>query len=801
MDHPGIARVYDAGETAHGRPYIAMEFVDGQPITRFCERNAVGLDARLRLIEQVCMAIQHAHTKGIIHRDLKPTNILVTVLDGEPFPTVIDFGIAKAIGPDASALVHGEGAALTQEFQIIGTPQYMSPEQATRGNTASGVDTRSDVYSIGTVLYELIAGVPPFDPAELRDAGLEGILRVIRERTPTRPSTRLLSGEQTQATIATATRIFGEAPSRLSRRIAGDIDWIVMRALEKEPARRYQSAAELAADIRRHLAHEPVLAGPPSRIYQARKFIRRHRIAVAAAAIVAIALAATSVISLEAARHSRAAERVAIENADRASKAEAAASANEQKAKKELKKAVAVASFVRDLLKGVAPAVARGRDTTLLRDLLDEVAETKPGAIEEEGLLDLLVRELIANVMCELGEMQKAYDVLRPAWDATAGLTDRQDRIDRLSPAATLGELLGELGRFQEAKSFLEDVLAEYDKLGLGHSDRTIYTRAALAEIALDVGDHATAKTVSEKALSIAQAATSPNPELVHIARDRLANALSGLGDDEGAIKLCEENLADVIARKGNDSAQVISIRASLGHLYREVGKIEQAEGNLRDATERARKLYEPGTPALLQTLSVYGDFLDGIERFDEATEILQEAHQTATLKLARDSQTVIAIDGRLARALAGVKRYDESIALDRDVLARVLKQEPLDDSQVAVVLWNLVKTQTAAGRPREAIDSVATYRPTAGWSEQVPPFSKAALELAIGRARLKLGEIELARASVIRTHAWFAEEGRTKGRYFKQLESLEADIAAAATQPAVATIPSSNPSTMPITR
>jgi eukaryotic-like serine/threonine-protein kinase len=798
MDHPGIARVYDAGETAHGRPYIAMEFVDGDPITRFCERNSLGLDARLRLIEQVCMAIQHAHTKGIIHRDLKPTNILVTMLDGEPFPTVIDFGIAKAIDPDASAIVLGEGAALTQEFQIIGTPQYMSPEQATRGSSAGGVDTRSDVYSIGTVLYELIAGVPPFDSGELRQAGLDGVLRVIRERTPARPSTRLLSGEQTQATIATATRTFGEAPARLSRRVAGDIDWIVMRSLEKEPARRYQSAADLAADIRRHLAHEPVLAGPPSRLYQARKFVRRHRVAVAAAAIVAISLAATSAISLEAARRARAAERTAVENADRATKAEAIASANEKKAQKELKKAVAVVDFTQRLLKGVAPAVARGRDTTLLRELIDQVAATPPRTIEEEGVLDLVVRHLIANVMYELGEMGKAYNVLRPAWDATANLTDRQDRIDRLSAGSTVGELLGEMGRVDEAATFLRQLLAEYESLGVGQSDKAINTLASLSANCLQRGEAAEARTLAERALDIALNAVPFDAYDAHLARDRLANALSELGDTEGAIKVWEDNLADILGREGEDAPQVISIRASLGASYREVGRLAEAETSLREAAERARKLYEPGNPILLQTLSVYGDFFQGVDRFEESLKVLEEAHASATLKLSADNLTVVTIDARLARALAGVKRYDEAIAIDVDVMSRLLKQSPVDESQIALVAWDIAKSQIAGGRPREALESITRYRPREGWSEQVPPFYKAVLELATGRANLAAGKVDLARASAARTRELFAEEGRTKGRYFRQLELLEADIATAATQPAAVTMPSSNPSTMP---
>jgi serine/threonine protein kinase len=799
MDHPGIARVYDAGETAQGRPYIAMEFVDGEPITTFCERHQLGLDARLKLIEQVCNATQHAHTKGIIHRDLKPTNILVTVLDGEPFPTVIDFGIAKAIDPDASAIVLGEGAALTQAFQIVGTPQYMSPEQATRGEASGGIDTRSDVYSIGTVLYELVAGVPPFDPSELRKAGFEGILRVIRERTPVRPSTRLLEADHTDATIATATKTFGESPSRLSRRIAGDIDWIVMRSLEKEPARRYQSAADLAADIRRHLAHEPVLAGPPSSLYQARKFIRRHRVAVAAASIVTIALAATTVISVDSARRARQAERVAIANADRATKAEAVASENEKKAQKELKKATAVVEFTQDLLKGVGPAVARGRDTTLLRDLIDHIAATPPRSIEGEGVLDLVVRHLIANIYYEIGDMEKSYDVLKPAWDSTANVTDPQDRLDRLSAGSTLGDLLGEMGRIDEAEKFLRKLLADYEALGAGNSDKMINPLAALSANCLTRGDPTEAKALAERALDIALKAQPFDAYDAHLARDRLANSLWALDDTAGAIKVWEDNLADIIGREGEDAPQVISIRASLGASYREVGRLEEAETSLRKSCEGARKLYAPGNPILLQALSVYGDFFQGLNRFEESLNVMEEARAMSRLNLSPDNLTVTTIDARYARALAGLGRHDEAIAIEIDVMTRIQKQSPVDESQIALVAWDIAKSQTAAGRPRESIETLAKYEPNGGWSNQVPPFYKAVLQIALGRAHLNLGELDQARANAVKTREYFAEEGRTKGRYFRQLETLEADIAVANTRPttqpaAVTTMPSSNP-------
>ena len=282
MDHPNIARVFDAGATARTRrPFFVMEYVDGaSTIVQFARQHQLSIDGRLELMEKVCLAVQHAHTKGVIHRDLKPGNILVTMVNGRPDPKIIDFGVAKATEASDRTAPH-----VTAAMQIIGTPQYMSPEQALTGEAAErqGVDTRSDVYSLGTVLYELMTGAPPFDADSLRRAGLEEICRIIREETPPRPSTRVTTLARAQPADGT---VVAEPADRLRRPLDREIDWIVMKALEKEPARRFQSAAEMAADIRRHLSGDAVLAGPPSRWYQARKFARRHRLLIAAAAAV-----------------------------------------------------------------------------------------------------------------------------------------------------------------------------------------------------------------------------------------------------------------------------------------------------------------------------------------------------------------------------------------------------------------------------------------------------------------------------------------------------------------------------------
>ncbi|HMF14339.1 MAG TPA: serine/threonine-protein kinase, partial [Gemmataceae bacterium] len=277
MDHPNIAKVYDGGTTPSGRPYFVMELVKGVPITDYCDHHHLTPRQRLELFVPVCQAVQHAHQKGIIHRDLKPSNVLVTVHDGTPVVKVIDFGVAKALGQELT-----EKTLFTGFAQMVGTPLYMSPEQA--GESGLDIDTRSDIYSLGVMLYELLTGTTPFDRARFKDASYEEIRRIIREEEPARPSNRISTLEaQASSTIAEQRQ---SEPRRLRRLFRGELDWIVMKALEKDRNRRYETANGFAMDIQRYLADEPVLACPPSVGYRFRKFARRNKAVLAVAALI-----------------------------------------------------------------------------------------------------------------------------------------------------------------------------------------------------------------------------------------------------------------------------------------------------------------------------------------------------------------------------------------------------------------------------------------------------------------------------------------------------------------------------------
>src|SRR5712671_6797151 len=338
MDHRNIAKIFDAGATESGRPYFVMELVRGIKITEYCDQHSLATEERLKLFVQVCQAIQHAHQKGIIHRDIKPSNIMVTAtLEGAILPVVIDFGIAKATTNQRLT----DKTLFTAFEMLIGTPAYMSPEQAVL--TSVDVDTRTDIYSLGVLLYELLTGSTPFDTEKLLQAGLDEIRRVIREQEPVRPSTRL--SKLTVADLTTVAQHRKSEPPTLIRAVRGDLDWIAMKALEKDRTRRYETANGLAMDIQRYLANEPISARPPSKVYKLQKTVLRNKLLFIGIGVIALLLIAGLIlVSASLAR-------------ERRSRREAEASAV---------KSQQVTKFLGDLLNGVGPSAALGRDTAML---------------------------------------------------------------------------------------------------------------------------------------------------------------------------------------------------------------------------------------------------------------------------------------------------------------------------------------------------------------------------------------------------------------------------------------------------
>ena len=500
MDHPHIAKVFDAGATEAGRPYFVMEYIKGVPILAHCDAVRLDTRERLRLFMSVCHAIQHAHQKGIIHRDIKPSNVLVTTLDGAPIPKVIDFGIAKAI--------HGElttRTLFTAHDQAIGTPAYMSPEQA--GMSGLDIDTRSDIYSLGILLYELLTGSTPFDMTRLAEKGFAEILRTIREEEPKKPSTRISTmGDQSTQTAAQRRA----DPKTLRSLLRGDIDWIVMKCLEKDRTRRYETANGLAADILRHLNDEPVTAGAPSPAYRFKKFVRRNRGRVVAALVILFALVLGAVGATSgllraigakdradreaqnatlAAASETVAKRVAEVNARKALDAAADAQSAANLEMKARSRAETINDFVTTALNSSdANTIGGSRDTTILAAMEAAIREIDGGRFKDEPETEAELKTTIGRILWNNGRLSNAEPLFVQALAIERRLASG-DSQNVATSLAELARLLNDQGRATEAEPLLVEALAIYRRLYQDDDVKVLAVKADLATVLQAKGD------------------------------------------------------------------------------------------------------------------------------------------------------------------------------------------------------------------------------------------------------------------------------------------------------------------------
>ncbi len=469
MDHPNIAKVLDAGATSGGRPYFVMELVKGDRITDYCDKNNLTTPQRLDLFIQICHAIQHAHQKGIIHRDIKPSNILVSMHDGKPLPKVIDFGIAKATEHRLT-----DNTYFTAMGAFIGTPAYMSPEQAEMSGV--DIDTRSDIYSLGVLLYELLTGTTPFDPKELLAKGIEEMRRSIREEEPRRPSTRLTTMAEGELTATAKHR--QTDPPKLVHLMRGDLDWIVMKCLEKDRTRRYDTANGLSMDIQRHLNNEAVLARPPSNLYRFQKMVRRNKLAAAAAAAVAVALLLGVVASAWQAQRAIRAEREQTQLRN-------VAEAESRKAKTETERALAAESLAKQRL---AESEAISQFLTEVFQSPDPVRDGRTITVAE--ILDVAARKLDTDL---------------------AGQPAQRAKLQ-----ATLGKTYFALGLFREAIP-LQEKVRDYSLTASGpeHPD-TLTAMSALALSYFRAGRRDEALKMQEEVQTLSRAPFFPRKPITH---------------------------------------------------------------------------------------------------------------------------------------------------------------------------------------------------------------------------------------------------------------------------------------------
>jgi tetratricopeptide (TPR) repeat protein len=765
MDHPNIARVLDAGATDSGRPFFVMELVRGVPITRYCDEQNLPTTARLELFTPVCHAVQHAHQKGIIHRDLKPSNILVTLHDGRPVPKVIDFGIAKATQGKLT-----DATLFTAFEQFIGTPAYMSPEQAELSGL--DIDTRSDIYSLGVLLYELLAGRPPFDPQTLVAAGLGEIRRVIREVDPPRPSTRLSTlAAADQSTIA---QHRGTAPAHLSTLLRGDLDWIVMRCLEKDRTRRYDSATSLAQDLARYLQSEPVLARPASSAYRLRKMIRRNRLVfIGGTTIVAALVGGAGVAAWQAMRATRA------ENA----------------AKAETAKSQQVAGFLQDIFRQLGPSVLKGRDPALLLALLEQATQRLPRALRDQPEVQselyytlgwsfyqlseyakaeaafqaavALARQRpdasalavalnqVAMAVLDGGDpvraqplLQEALTLLRPLGseagairrDVLRVLASAQQKCGHYSDAATTGRAVVEAWR----------PLAGRDPEGMA---RTLHTFATYERQA---GHLVLAEAMQREALDLRQRRPDTRLPLVH-SQIALADCLIEHGAFADAERLLHEATTRLRAPAKVEPATFWGALGGLANAWAQRGDLARAEGLLREKLTFAQQEFSPQDTfvgwshlALAELLHKQTHYAAADTECDRALAIFEHAFG----RKGRHISSALELRARLLSARA---RHDEADALCREALVTRRTTAGADNPHLLPALETLAFVQAARGQLAAAI---ATNRQHLALCQQhLGPKHPQTVGSHLALAKNLVQQGDLRAAATAFSDAWIIEQ------------------------------------------
>jgi serine/threonine protein kinase/tetratricopeptide (TPR) repeat protein len=689
MDHPNIARVHDAGTTELGRPYFVMELVRGLAITEFCDQYQLPPEDRLKLFIDVCHAIQHAHHKGVIHRDIKPSNVLVTLQDGVPVVKVIDFGVAKAMVQKLT-----ERTLFTACGQMIGTPAYMSPEQAE--TSGLDIDTRSDIYSLGVLLYELLTGTTPVEEKRLREAAYGELLRLICDEEPPRPSTRL-SALAGAARALAANR--GLEVKRLAQLVAGDLDWVVMKALEKDRNRRYDTPASLAEDIDRYLRREAILARPPSTLYKLRKFTQRRRGTVlTAAAMVAALLAGAAMATWQAIVATRA-------------KQDALAAAAAEKQARELAQAreaetKAVLQFVEKRVFAAArpqgQAGGLGRDVTLQRAVQAALPYVEK-SFANQPLIEARLRLTLGQSFSYLGQAPVAAEECQKAL-TLYGRYLGTDHPETLRCSHHLARCYHDLGRYPEALQLCEETLARRRAvLGPDHPD-TLESMNGLACNYCALGRHAEAVQIREQTLERMKIQLGPDHPDTLDTMHRLANGYAALCRRFDALSLREETLALRKSRLGPDHPDTLVSSYSLANSYSVLGRHGEAR-MLREQTLALQKArLGPDHPDTLRSMNGLAATYSHLGRHADAVKLYEETLALDRAKLGFDHPDTFQVMYNLAISYAALGRQDEALNLREKSLAMHRARLGPEHPRTLMSMNNLAASYAALGRHAEAL-------------------------------------------------------------------------------------------------
>ena len=693
MDHPNIAKVYDAGATDSGRPYFVMELVHGIPITEYCDQRHLSPKERLELFLPVCHAVQHAHQKGIIHRDLKPSNVLVALYDDQPMPKVIDFGVAKATSQKLT-----EKTMFTQFGQIMGTLEYMSPEQANLNQL--DVDTRSDIYSLGVLLYELLTGTTPFDRQRLHSAGYEEMLRIIREEEPPKPSLRLSSSDTLPSVAANR----GIEPKQLSTQVHGELDWIVMKALEKDRTRRYATANEFADDILRYLHDQAVLAGPPSATYRLRKFARRHKTALGTVAVIAVAfllgIAGTTWQAIRA-THQR----------DRAVAAE-------EQARTEAAIARAINEFLnQDLLAQADPESEPDRDIKL-RTVLDRAARKAETRFADQPAVEAAAHNTLGKTYQSLGEYKGALQHFEGA-RAIQQRLHGEEHPDTLASMNNMALALGDLGRSAEAEKLHVRVLEiERRVLGPEHPN-TLQSMHNLAMAMRVQGRSAEAEQRNREVLQIRPRVLGPQHPDTFASMHNLAAAIMDQGRWAEAEELQRKVLEIQRRVLSADHADTLRSMNNLAGVLYDQQKYPEAEALFCEALDGARRTLGSEHPTTLMFMNSLANSIMKQARYADAEPLYREAYETRRKVLGpAHADTLNSLD-RLGEVVAQQDHFEQAEEVYREAL-ETRRQEPGPTHRdTLATLFNLVRRGGSAaspGRIRKAVPrSAGNPAPGAG--------------------------------------------------------------------------------------